>query len=693
MEHEHDHVHEHERRSGESEKKCGCGHVHKHGENAGCEFGDPHKHHHSVGHDGECCCASCHTTEELFQETEEDARRAGEEFRREITFLAITGAIFFAAFAVEELHLFHDERTHTALHVLFAILYIVTGRPVLANAVRALRRGDIFNEFTLMGGATLAAFAIGETCETVGVMLFYRLGEAFQERAAANSRRSIKSLLARKPVTARVVKDGTAETADPRSLKKGDIVQVMPGEPIPADGRVVSGEATVETRTGGEAATERVCAGSRVRGGTLSLDGLLLVEADGPFSDDGAERLLEAARCAAERKAPTERFITKFAKWYTPAVFFISAAVMLVPPLAGRGEWHEWIYRGLVLLVVSCPCALVISIPLGYFGGIGAASKNGVLVKGADVFDALGRVRSAVFDKTGVLTYGNFKICEIIPYGGRSAGDVLAAAALAESGSTHPVGRAIAEAAGTGLAPEGAAITQIPGKGMIYRAGGDTIISGSKALLKEHGVETPVIGGGATVTYVAQNGLCIGAITADDELRPESAEAVAKLRELGMNGVYMLTGDRAEAAESAARALSLDGWRAGLRPGEKAAALAELCGGAEKALYVGDGIARGPVIAATEEGLEAGGFGQQASAETADAVILGGSPAKAAVLVRIARKTRAIVWENVALALGVKGVFLLLGASGHAGLWEAAFADVGVALMAILNSTRAARLK
>ena len=386
-EHEHHHEHEHGEACG-----CGCDHAHEHGHTHDCG----HEHHHAHGHDDGCCCASCHAAERIFQETEEDERRAGAEFRREITFLSVTGAIFFIAFAVEELHLFHDESTHTLLHAVFAVLYIITGWPVLRTAFRALLRGDFFNEFTLMGGATLAAFAIGETCETVGVMLFYRLGEAFQERAASNSRRSIKALLAEKPVTARLVKDGETIEKEPQEIKKGDVVQVLPGEIIPIDGVIVSGESQLDcSAITGESMPVPVKPGAQVHGGALSLDGLLLVEAAGPFEDstialslDGLllveaagpfedstiARMLEMVQNAVERKAPTERFITKFAKWYTPAVFFAAAAVMIASRFAGGADWHESIYRGLVLLVISCPCALVISIPLGYFGGIGAAS-------------------------------------------------------------------------------------------------------------------------------------------------------------------------------------------------------------------------------------------------------------------------------------------------------------------------------
>ena len=398
---------------------------------------------------------------------------------------------------------------------------------------------------------------------------------------------------------------------------------------------------------------------------------------------------------AVERKAPTERFITKFAKWYTPAVFFAAAAVMILPPITGHGTWHEWIYRGLVLLVISCPCALVISIPLGYFGGIGAASKNGILVKGANVFDAVGSVNSAVFDKTGTLTYGRFSLAKILPEPGVSEEELLDAAATAEAGSTHPVSKAITDFAGMRDIPQDAVITQVPGKGMVCRTTDGTLIaSGNAALMEEFGIAVPETSENGTAAHVMKDGKYLGVLIASDTLRPDSEEAVKALRRFGIKKIFMLTGDREESAAIVAEKLGLDGYRAELLPGDKVDALKELCGGdTKKAIYIGDGVNDGPVLVTSETGIAMGGFGSQVAAEVADAVILDDSPLKVALLLHIAKKTRAIVWENVALALGVKGLFLIMGIAGLAGLWEAVFADVGVALLAILNSTRATRIK
>ncbi len=679
MSHDHHHEDEHECR----EHEC-CGpECHVHGE---------HAHHHVHGHDSGCGCASCHALDNIFSENEEDEREQQAEFRREITFLAVTGVIFLAALLLEELA--PQIAPAWLFNALFIILYLATGVPVLKTAFKALFKGDIFNEFTLMGGATLAAIAIGEMSEAVGVMLFYRLGEAFQERASANSRRSIKALLAQKPMTARLVVGDKIVEKDPKEIVKGDIVQVLPGEIIPIDGHVVNGVSQIDASAiTGESMPTAVSPGGEVHGGTLSLDGLLLVEAAGPFEDSTIARMLEMVQNAVERKSPTERFITRFSKWYTPAVFFLAAAVITLPPLAGYGSWHEWIYRGLVLLVISCPCALVISIPLGYFGGIGAASKNGILVKGANVFDAVGNVDIAVFDKTGTLTYGRFRLAKTLPAQGVSERELLDTAALAENGSTHPVAKSIM-AAGERPVPAGASITQIPGKGMICRIGGDMVASGNAALMADFGVTAPEVGEHGTIVHVMKNGRYMGSMVVADEIRPESADTVAELRRLGIKGVYMLTGDRDDTAAAVAKELKLDGYKAELLPGDKVDALKDICrGDTKKTIYVGDGVNDGPVLVTSETGIAMGGFGSQVAVEVADAVILDDSPAKVADLLRIAKKTRAIVWENVVMALGVKGIFLIFGVAGLAGLWEAVFADVGVALLAILNSTRATRIK
>ena len=648
---------------------------------------DGHEHEDGCG----CCC--CSASERYGAECEEEERQAGDKFHKEMLLLAAIGLIFALCLVLDEF--FGDNLNKQLLDAFFIALYLVCGLPVLKVAFRALMHGDFFNEFTLMGGATIAAIAIGEMSEAVGVMLFYRFGEAFQEKASSQSRRSIKALLAQKPIVARLIKDGTQIETVPEKIGRGDLVQVLPGEVIPIDGTVKSGISQVDcSAITGESVPVTAEPGSTVHGGTLAIDGLITVEASGPFEDSTISRMLEMVQNAAARKSPTERFITRFAKRYTPAVFCIAAMVALLPPLTGHGSFHSWFYRGLVMLVISCPCALVISIPLGYFGGIGCASKKGILVKGANVLDAVNNVTTAVFDKTGTLTYGRFKIAAIVPSNGTDRDELLKTAALAESASKHPVAKAIAQEVKDIAIPIGFDIIQVPGKGMLLRNGKNMIAAGNSSLLADFGVETPDVTGTGTVVHVMKNRSYLGHIIVEDSIRKEARSAVDELRRLGVKFVYMLTGDRKEAAKSVADALGLDGYRFELLPHEKVDALKEICGNdTSKTLYVGDGINDGPVLVTSETGIAMGGFGSQVAVEAADVVILDDSPLKVAELIRIARKTRVIVWENIIMALTVKGVFMLLGAVGLAGLWEAVFADVGVALLAILNATRAASAK
>lgn len=643
------------------------------------------------GQSGGAPSCSCSCQEINLDGSESEDPEEQNRFRREIRILGTIGAIF-------ALLLLFENKIESAtgpypLFAAFAALYLICGVPVLKTALKLFRGLDFFNEFTLMSAATVAAIGIGEASEAVGVMLFYRLGEAFQEKASSQSLRSIKSLLAQKPMFARIVRGGEEITATPGDARKGDIIKVLPGEMIPVDGIVQSGVSFIDSSAiTGEAVPVPVSGGSSVHGGTLSLDGMLLIEASGPFEDSTIARILEMVRNAVARKSPTERFITRFAKWYTPAVFAAAALVAAVPPLAGYGEFNDWLYRGLVLLVISCPCALVISIPLGYFGGIGAASKRGILVKGAGVFDSLAKMDIAVFDKTGTLTKGVFEVTETAPAGGVTGAELLTAAALAEAGSSHPIARSIEKAAGKAVMPEEARLTQIAGKGVLYEDNGTSIAAGNSALMADFGADIPESGESGTEVHVLKNGGYLGRITVSDRLREESAKAIKELRKLGVNGIYMLTGDKESEAGRVAAELGLDGFRAGLLPEDKVSALKELSGGeTARTIFVGDGANDGPVLVSAGIGVAMGGLGSQVAVEVADAVILDDSPSKLAELIKIGKKTRVIVWQNVALALGVKGLFIALGAAGAANLWEAVFADVGVALLAILNSTRAAK--
>ena len=585
----------------------------------------------------------------------------------------------------------------------YGLPYVLCGYAVLRDGARSVLRKDFFNEFTLMGGATLAAIAIGELPEAVGVMLFYCLGEYAQERAAGSSRRSIRALLAAKPATAHVLRDGATVDVAPESVAVDAEILVRPGEKIPLDGVVLAGESHVDTSPlTGEPLPVSVTKDSPVYAGTVNQSGALTLRVTARYADTSMARILEMVENAAARKAPTERFITRFARYYTPAVTAAAALVALLPPLLGMGSFGEWFYKALVLLVISCPCALVISIPLGYFGGIGAASRRGILVKGGYVLDALRHIRTVAFDKTGTLTEGVFAVTQIEPAAGVTEEELLHCAALAESRSNHPLARAVLTAARAKLDREPVAlqleVKEIPGKGMSAVADGRAILAGNAALLQQHGVdvEDKVLsaqgnaGSAGSVVLVAADGRYLGALVAADRLRPQSAPALAALRAAGVRTLAMLTGDSQEGADAVAAKLPLDVVKARLLPQDKAAALASLDETAHT-LFVGDGINDAPVLTTAGVGVAMGGLGSEAAIETADVVVLDDNPARLPELLQLAARTRRIVWQNITLALGIKLAFMVLGVTGLSGLWEAVFADVGVALLAVLNATRAMR--
>ena len=606
-------------------------------------------------------------------------------------------AVLFAAGMIFEARLDTLLTPLLAKAIFFGIPYLLCGIPVLRQGLKSLLNRDFFNEYTLMGGATIAAAAIGELPEAVGVMLFYAIGEALQDRAAGNSRRSIRALLAARPTTAHLieVREGgsVVKDADPASIQPGMRILVKPGEKIPLDGVVLDGSSQVDTSPlTGESVPVSVGARTPVYAGTVNLEGALTIEVTARFADSSVARILELVEQATANKAPIERFITRFARYYTPAVVLIAVLVALLPPLLGQGSFSEWLYRALVLLVISCPCALVISIPLGYFGGIGAASSKGILVKGGHVLDALHSIRTVAFDKTGTLTRGVFEVVRVLPAPGRTEDDVLEAARLVESRSTHPIARAIMKTASGahGFALEAMEVREIPGRGLSARHGERVLLVGNAQLLEEAGIKVPGIADvRGSLVHVSADSVYLGAIEVSDVLRPESASAIRALRDQGMS-LVMLTGDRPESAQGVAKELHLDDYRAGLLPEGKAAAL-ETLGSRQSVLFVGDGINDAPVLALSGVGVAMGGLGSEAAIEVADAVILDDSPARLPELLAIAAKTRTVVWQNIVMALGIKIAFMGLGIVGLAGLWEAVFADVGVALLAVLNATRTAR--
>lgn len=594
--------------------------------------------------------------------------------------------------------------------LLFGLPYALCGYAVLGKGWQSLMRGDFFNEFTLMGGATLAAIAIGQLPEAVGVMLFYCVGEYIQERAAGNSRHSIRALLAARPTIAHRMDGEQVVDCIPEDISIGMHILVKAGEKIPLDGTVVQGSSQVDTSPlTGEPKPLMAQEGSKVFAGTVNMSGTLTIVVTALYENSSVARILEMVESATARKAPTERFITRFARYYTPCVVVAAALVAIIPPLIGLGSFQEWIYRALVLLVISCPCALVISIPLGYFGGIGAASKRGILVKGGNVLDALRSITTVAFDKTGTLTKGVFAVSHVLPATGIAEAELLHAAAIAESRSNHPIARSILQHyTGTpakgqtqstlpdDISPADLTVQEFSGKGVLAQYAGHSILAGNAVLLQDHGItftdtkpDDPATAAGSIV-HVARNNVYMGSILVSDVLRPESAATIRELHAMGITTVAMLTGDRSEGAAWVAKELELDVVRANLLPEDKAEALASLAP-APNTLFVGDGINDAPVLAAAGVSVAMGGLGAEAAIEIADVVILDDSPSRLVELLRIAQNTRTIVWQNITMALGIKIVFIGLGIVGISGLWEAVFADVGVALLAVLNATRASK--
>lgn len=704
----HNHNHEHEHGHCCCEKEHGHSHGHNHVITAGskccsscgteaaakpaeCGCGGhdtQEKEHSGENDDGDqpshrcsCCSASG-----ILSENGDD----GTSFKKEITFLGAIGAIFALTLIFE-----HTAQPDSKLtFYTYILICIAAGFSVFKEMFYSLKDGDLFNEFTLMGFASLAAIAVGAASEAAGVMIFYRLGEAFQEKASHNARTSISSLLAQKPTYARLCTGEQITKISPGSIKKGDIIQVLPGEQIPIDGIVVGGESYIDTSPiTGEALPRRAAKGSNISSGTIAADGMIMVEASGAFKDSTIQRILDMVQNAAEKKSPTERFITKFARGYTPAVFALAALVAVIPPIIGLAPFKESLYRGLVLLVISCPCALVISIPLGYFGGIGAASQRGILVKGSYVFDSLKNITTAVFDKTGTLTEGVFKIAQTLTAEGVTKDELLHAAALAESASTHPIAKSISAELGHIKPKDDAVITQIPGKGILYKDSGATAAAGSASLIKELGAAPMDVPDHGASVHVMKDGKYMGCIILSDVIKKEAFEIEPKLRSLGMTKLCILSGDRQSEVGYTAKELHFDAYEAELLPDGKIEALNRLSeNDTSKTMFVGDGINDAPVLIASGIGIAMGGIGSHAAVEAADAVILDDSPAKCSDLIKIAKKTRTVVWQNIAASLGVKAVFMALGAAGIAGLWEAVFADVGVALLAILNASRTTKV-
>lgn len=615
----------------------------------------------------------------------------------------IIAAVLFAALLIAEktgLLSFLDGKWYAFLPWL--VPYLIAGYDVLLKAAKNIAHGQVFDENFLMMIATFAAFGIGEYTEGVAVMVFYQTGEWFQQYAVGKSRKSITAMMEIVPEYANLLRDGELTEEDPEDVHVDDIIVIKPGERVPLDGIVLEGSSFLDTSSlTGESVPRRVQEGEEALSGCINTTDVLKVRVTKEYEDSTVSRILELVENASSRKAKTENFITRFAKYYTPAVTIAAVLLAVIPPLFFQGSWAEWIRRACTFLVISCPCALVISVPLGFFSGIGAASKLGVLVKGSNVLEALADVRTMVFDKTGTLTKGEFRVAEVLPAEGQTEESLLKTAAQLEAFSTHPIAAALLAAYGKDAdASAVSQVEEIAGHGIRAKLDGEEYLIGNRKLLEESGIKVPPLAKVGTLVLLGKKeeagGSYLGAILIRDSLKEGTKEAFRSMRNAGIANTVMLSGDRKEAAAEIAGELGIDSVYAELLPADKVQCMEELLQaqkGKEKTAFVGDGLNDAPVLMRADIGIAMGALGSDAAIEAADIVLMDDELGKIAKSIAISRKTMRIVRENIVFALAVKFAVLILGALGLAGMWLAVFADVGVAVIAILNSMRALRVQ
>lgn len=611
--------------------------------------------------------------------------------------IMIAGILFMALFFLEHLGYLEDYEKSWWMSIIFLVPYAIIGYDIVWKAFRNIWHGQIFDENFLMMIATFGAFGVQEYSEAVAVMLFYQIGELFQNYAVGKSRQSITDMMDICPEYANIEENGQLVQVDPDDVEVGMTIIIKPGEKVPLDGIVLDGESMLDTAAlTGESVPRAVRVGEQVISGCVNGAGTLHVEVTKEFDDSTVAKILELVENASSKKAKVENFITRFAKYYTPVVTIGAVILAVIPPLFFGGIWAEWIQRACIFLVISCPCALVISVPLGFFGGIGAASKIGILVKGSNYLEAVSKMTTIVFDKTGTLTKGEFKVSKVIPQGMREE-ELLELAALGESYSNHPIAVSIKEAYTKDLDLNRVKETrEIAGYGICIQVDGQELFIGNEKLMKEKNIEYQVCDSMGTIIYVAREKKYLGAIVISDTIKEGAKRALKRMKKVGVKRCVMLTGDREEAAKTVAQNIGIDEVYAELLPADKVSNLERLLKeqkDGDKLAFVGDGINDAPVLTRADIGIAMGSMGSDAAIEAADIVLMDDDIGKIASIVLVARKTLSIVKENIIFALGVKILVLILGAIGMANMWEAVFADVGVSVLAIINSMRALKLE
>ncbi len=613
--------------------------------------------------------------------------------KRRIKFarICVSAALFAVAMVFE--HAFKAKWAEIAAVALFSVSCLIVGYDILWRALTNILHGRVFDENFLMTVATVGAVALGELGEAAAVMLFYQVGELFQEIAVDKSRKSIAELMDIRPDYAYVLRDGEAVKVAPYDVAVGDTLVVKPGDRVPLDCVVTEGASSLDTSAlTGESLPREVACGSEVMSGCINMTGVFYARVENPFGESTASRILELVENASDKKSSSENFITKFARVYTPVVVGVALLLAVLPPLIIGGGWNDWVYRALSFLVVSCPCALVISVPLSFFGGIGGAGKMGILVKGGNYLEALAKTETVVFDKTGTLTEGRFEVAELNAENGFDKESVLFYAACAESLSTHPIALSIVNGYGRETDGHAQNISETAGKGVSATVDGHAVLAGNALLMRELGIEFKETVTSGTTVYVAVDGKFAGSIVIKDKIKRDSAQAIARLKNTGVKNTVMLSGDNEAIAREVAEKTGLDAVYARLLPADKVERLEELLRkktSGKTLVYVGDGLNDAPVLARADVGIAMGGVGSDSAIEAADVVIMTDEPMRVADAVWLSKKVRRIVYENIWFAIAVKVAVLLLSALGLATMWWAVFADVGVAFIAILNALRA----